>query len=81
MLDDYPIIFTNKRSEILFDCDLMNGEQQEKLSKINKPCFFQVKNQDGFLDFCRPLNPMDNAASSPQKQENMQLLSLKDILL
>ena len=44
MLDKYPVIFTNKKSEELFNCDLMKGEQEDNFKKINQPCFIQVTN-------------------------------------
>ena len=42
LLDTHPVIFTNKKSKELFGCDLLNGQQEENLQKIDEPCFVQI---------------------------------------
>ena len=42
MIDEFPIIFANKQSKKLFDCNLSNGENEENFEKLNQRYFKQI---------------------------------------
>ena len=83
MLDDNPVVFTNKKSQELFTCNLMDGDQEENYEKLNNPCFVQVNNHEADLDMEKKHNPVTNASRALMNRANKvkACLSLKEILL
>ena len=77
MLDEHPVIFTNKKSKEFFACNLLDGDKEENYQKINEPCFIQVNSQDATLDLNQRPNPMTNAGRALMNRANKTFLSLK----
>ena len=72
----HPVIFTNKKSKELFECDLMNGEQEENFKKINEPCFIKISAQDGLNSYVSN-EPVSYATKARLNRAHKKLLSLQ----